>query len=378
VLGTSFRADVTTTGTIVPWDGSPPLAWYIAADDRWHSPDREVAVRQSRLRGAPVFETRVRIPGGDAVQRIWSVADGGGRTLVEVTNDSPLPIACAFTRNDVLTVRPPADVPIQGIELPPTTIVLPVGHRASVTIALAHGGGGPGTLPPGSASADATARGWVARSEAASRVVLPDERVADRLVAARAELLLAGPPAADDDPVGFLLGVAELVRLRELGSDDLDDIVPDVAGAVAAVARESGWDVDAALAAAAPVLAAAGEERALRDLARILASRPAAAPPPSTPADGVRDVAAIERLLVRDGALLPDGVPPAWRGANLEAHRLSAGPRSTVSFAVRWHGEHPAVLWELDGDPVELRAPVMDPDWRTTEPRGETLWRRRR
>ena len=115
----------------MPWDGSAPLAWHVAADDRWHSPADEAAVRQQRLSGAPVFETRVRIPGGDAVQRVWSVADGGGRTLVEVTNESPLPIACAFTRRDLLTARPPADVPIEGIELPPSTIVLPIGHRSS-------------------------------------------------------------------------------------------------------------------------------------------------------------------------------------------------------------------------------------------------------
>ena len=196
VLGGSFRADVTTAGTIVPWDGSAPLAWHVAADDRWHSPADEVAVRQTRLAGAPVFETRVRVPGGDAVQRVWSVADAGGLTLVEVANDSPLPIACAFTRRDVLTARPPADVPVEGIELPASTIVLPIGHRSSVTVALAHTRPAAGALPARLPSADATARGWVTRSDAASRVVLPDDRAADDLVAARAEVLLTGVPDA--------------------------------------------------------------------------------------------------------------------------------------------------------------------------------------
>ena len=50
------------------------------------------------------------------MHRVWSVADGGGRTIVEVSNDSPLPIACAFSRRDLLTARPPADVPIEGID----------------------------------------------------------------------------------------------------------------------------------------------------------------------------------------------------------------------------------------------------------------------
>ncbi len=273
VLGGSFRADVTTAGTIVPWDGSPSLAWHVAADDRWHSPADEVAVRQVRTAGAPVFETRVRIPGGDAVQRVWSVADGGGRTLVEVSNESPLPIACALTRGDLLTARPSADVPIEGIALPAGTIVLPIGHRTSVTVALAHEHPVAGPLPSGSATPEATARGWVARAERASRVVLPDERAADRLVTGRADLLLTGPPAADDDPVGFLLALHELVRLGELAGRALDDVVPDIAAAVHSTSRRDGWDVDAALAAAAALLHVAREDRAGRDLARLRASR---------------------------------------------------------------------------------------------------------
>src|SRR4029078_8305341 len=92
-LGGRFRADVTAWGDVVPWDGSPVLAWHVAADDRWHSPASECAVRPVRVGGAPVFQTRFGVPGGDAVQRVWSVADGGGRTMVEVANDSPLPIA---------------------------------------------------------------------------------------------------------------------------------------------------------------------------------------------------------------------------------------------------------------------------------------------
>ena len=110
VLGQRGEPTSRPTASIEPWDGSPPLDWHVAADDRWHTPAAEVAVRQRRLLGAPVFETRVRVPGGDAVQRVWSVADDGGLTIVEVENDSPLPIACAFTRADLRTTRPPADV----------------------------------------------------------------------------------------------------------------------------------------------------------------------------------------------------------------------------------------------------------------------------
>lgn len=373
VLGGTFRADVTTAGTVVPWDGSTPLAWHIAADDRWHSPVDEVAVRQERLAGAPVFETRVRVPGGDAVQRVWSVADAGGVTLVEVANDSPLPIACAFTRRDVLTARPPADVPVEGIELPASTIVLPIGHRSSVTVALAHDTVGAGPLPAGLPSAEATARGWVTRSERASRLVIPDERAADRLVAARADVLLGGPPDLTDDPCGLVLAVHELSRLGELDGSTLDDAVADVAAAVNAISRQRGWDVDAALAAAAAVLARAGEDRAARDVGRIRDGRPNSVPPDVV--DGVGAIAAMERRLVADGVLLPVGIPDAWRGQNFEAHGLPVGPASTVSFAVRWHGEHAAVLWQVDGAPLVLTAPAVDPSWRSGDASGDALWR---
>ena len=107
VTGGRWRAEVTPAGAVEPWDGSDPLAWFVAADDRWHDPARDTGVRHRRVDGTAVFETAVRVPGGDAVQRVWSVADRGGITLIEVHNDSPLPIACAFTRPDLLTTRPP-------------------------------------------------------------------------------------------------------------------------------------------------------------------------------------------------------------------------------------------------------------------------------
>ena len=82
VTGGRWRASVTPWGAVEPWDGSPALDWHVAADDRWHTPRDESAVRQKRLGGTAVVETRVRIPEGDAVQRVHSVADHGGLTVV--------------------------------------------------------------------------------------------------------------------------------------------------------------------------------------------------------------------------------------------------------------------------------------------------------
>jgi hypothetical protein len=364
VLGSAWRADVTTWGDVVPWDGSPALAWYVAADDRWHRPADETTVRQHRPHGAAVFETRVRVPGGDVVQRVWSVPDC---TAVEVTNDSPLPVACAFTRSDLVTARPPTDVPIQGIELPAGSIVVPIGHRATVRVALPHRAGGvPGALGAVPA-ADVVAKGWLASTERASRIVVPDEHAVADVVAARCDALLVGPPEVADDAVGFLLTAHELARMGEPAA-----AVEDVADAVHAIARRNGWAVDAALDAAAALLARLDERRAGRDLARLVAGRVAGAPPSTS--SGIATVAALERRLARGPALLPDGIPDAWRGASLEAHGVPAGPVSTVSFAVRWHGDRPAVLWEVSGEPVELCAPAVAPAWRSSAPAGEALW----
>jgi hypothetical protein len=100
------------------------LEWHVAADDRWHDTRTDTGIRHQRVDGVAVFETKVRVPGGDAVQHVWSVADRGGLTIVEVANESPLPIAVAFTGPELLTGRPPTDVPIQGIDLPPGSIGL--------------------------------------------------------------------------------------------------------------------------------------------------------------------------------------------------------------------------------------------------------------
>ena len=80
------------------------------------------------------------------------------------------------------------------------------------------------------------------------------------------------------------------------------------------------------------------------------------------------------RLADPAGRLLAAGVPAAWLGATVEAYGLPVGASAQVSFALRWHGARPAVLWEVTGGSVELTAPVVAPDWRTIEPVGEALW----
>ena len=372
VTGLPWRASITPWGAVEPWDGAA-IDWFVAADDRWHVPADEPAVRQYRIEGTAVTETRLRVPNGDVVQRVVSVPDGGGVTVIEIENESTMPVAVAFDRRDVLTERPIAEVPIEGIELPDDAFVLPLGHRATLRIGLPHGAPRSGPLPGGLPSVTQVVRGWLALTERASRFVLPHGEfgatLAERATAERCELALGVVPHADDDPAAFALALGELVRMGE----QPEHWIPELVDAVEAVGPMPGWDADMALRAAARVLFAAGEHRARRDLERIVARR-SAAERPSTPPDGVRAIAWLETQFANDGELVPNGVPVAWLGQSVESYGVPTGDGSTVSFALRWHGERPAVLWEQTGEAVELTAPVVAPGWHTTDVMGEALW----
>jgi hypothetical protein len=379
VVGQRWRAGVTDHGVVEPHDGTASLGWYVAADDRWHDPLTDTGVRHERVAGTAVFETRMRIPGGDAVQRVWSVADSGGFTIVSVHNDSPAPIAVAFTRGDLATTRPAADIAIVGIALPAGAVAFPVGHRATITVGLAHSRRGPSSLPSGLPTADAVVRGWVTRTDVASRLDLPDQEWVDAVRAARCELLLGDVADVAAEPERHLLGVAELVRLGDLDVRGAIEAAPRIASAVAAVVRRGGSLGAAALDAATVVLAAAGERQALADLARLRESVNdgdiTGATASFVRSDDVAVIPAVERCLAAGPVLFPGGIPDRWRGHDVEAHGLVAGPASRLSLALRWHGANVAVLWEVDGEPVTLRSTVGLSPWTSAEPRGDVLWR---
>ncbi len=376
VTGQVWRASVTPWGAIEPWDSSPALNWYVAADDRWHVPADEPTVRQVRLAGTAVVETRLRVPSGDVVQRIYSVANGGGLTVVEIENESTLPVAIAFDRRDVLTERPIVEMPIEGIALPVEAFALPLGHRASLRVGIPHDESPyaqrSGPLPAGLPTATQVVRGWLALTQRASRLVLPEgdrwASLAESVSAERCELSLGSIPKSDDDPVGFVIALGELVRMGE----PADDWLPEMVSAVERIGPVSGWGEDLALISAARVLVAAGETRGRRDLHRILMGRVQSSRPASAP-DGVRLVPWLETLVVNAGVLLPEGLPDAWLGHAIETYGIPTGDATAVSFAVRWHAARPAVLWEQTGGRVNLTSPCA-PHWSTSDVKGETLW----
>ena len=88
-----------------------------------------------------------------------------------------------------------------------------------------------------------------------------------------------------------------------------------------------------------------------------------------------RFVTAARSMLIDDSGpdlvLLPQ-FPSSWRGGVVEV-RDAPTRHGRLSFAIRWHGYRPALLWQLDGGPVDLRSPALDPGWVAGQPRGEAL-----
>ena len=85
-------------------------------------------------------------------------------------------------------------------------------------------------------------------------------------------------------------------------------------------------------------------------------------------------IADTEATIAAGPNLFPNGIPDAWLGQQLEVYNVPTGATSAVSFAVRWHGERPAVLWERTGTAVTLCSPVVAPNWTSDVPTGDTLW----
>jgi hypothetical protein len=66
--------------------------------------------------------------------------------------------------------------------------------------------------------------------------------------------------------------------------------------------------------------------------------------------------------------------PKEWLGLGVEVHGLPSR-YGNVSWAVRWHADRPAVLWEVDGGPTDLKiqVPGLDPQFQGEGPVGEEL-----
>lgn len=414
VRGGAWLGGVNAWGDVFV-DGKERLRWFVAADDRWYRPSRETTVRQREISGVPVIETRIKVPGGDAVQRVYAVANFGGAIVVEIYNDSSLPFAVAFDRGDIAAMREPSPTGVQGIDLPVGSVVFPVGHHATMRVAILIrdlernlerkiSAQELESLP----SFEQVERGWLAALRVASRVDVPEASWESILTTQRCKLLLAGDGGATsegvsssgDEFVDLILDRAERVKL----GDKPDQWVDEVAAATESVFRrcaknrDAKWFDERAIMSASMVLHKAGETRGQKDIAETwsrvvsdVASTGAFGSRLDVGAaisrdqlasfSGVRQIAWVESQLVaqrRDNVIeiCPRGIDAAWLGANFECHRLVASAEHLISYAVRWHGDKPALLWEIDGPPgARVAASAVDGTFSSTEMRGETLLR---
>lgn len=413
-------------------DGQERLRWFVAADDRWYRPSRETTVRQREISGVPVVETRIKVPGGDAVQRVYGVADFGGAIVVEIYNDSSLPFAVAFDRSDIVTMREPSPTGVQGIDLPAGSVVFPVGHHATMRAAILIGDSARKvsaqdleSLP----SYERVERGWLTALRVASRVDVPEASWANILTTQRCKLLLgvASSMFATGDAIGDADGGAAGVGVRVTAGESCDAVdlvldrtervklgekpsewVDEVATATEAIIRRCTknrtvrWFEQRAILMASMVLHRAGETRGQQDIAQMwsrlvdvgdydfgvgdsvardaaLGGDTVASGETLAGLSGVRQIAWIESQLVaqrHDGVIeiCPRGIDAGWLGANFECHRLVASAEHLISFAVRWHGEKPALLWEIDGPTGACVATsAIDHTFSSTQMRGESL-----
>ena len=411
VRGGAWLGGVNAWGDVFV-DGQERLCWFVAADDRWYRPSRETTVRQREVSGVPVIETRIKVPGGDAVQRVYGVADFGGAIVVEVFNDSSLPFAVAFDRGDIAAMREPSPTGVQGIDLPVGSVVFPVGHHATMRVAILIGDLERNLERKISAqeleslpSFEQVERGWLAALRVASRVDVPEASWENILTTQRCKLLLAdsgatsdGASSSGDDFVDLILDRAERVKLGDKPGQWVDEVAAATESVIRRCAknRDAKWFEERAIVLAGMVLNRAGETRGQKDIAQAwsrVVSDAAGAGAFGSVSDvgaainrdqlasfsGVRQIAWVESQLVaqrRDNVIeiCPRGVEAAWLGANFECHRLVASPEHLISFAVRWHGAKPALLWEIDGPPgARVAASAVDGTFSSTEMRGETL-----
>lgn len=395
-LGAPGLATVDEHGCIHPEGADHELDWWIGADDRWHIPAEDPMVRQRAVGAAPVIETFVQVPGGEAVHRVWGVPGASALAVVEVENASAAPFALALVLRSteggnvrevaldgpMLTVagrpalalqRPPSRWAVSAGEpgrvrtvvttgdasegpLPSTrdrrgveaALIYPVPHHARFRVTLVleprrtRGAVELGRLP----GFDAVVRGWSSQLDRGLRTDLPDETLQRAVDAARAALLLLGGGRADADVVAAL--------------------------------EDWGFDTEAADAwHRLPLLIrrrAAHREPIADPWSQVAEHLRGASPALAFPGGPVPFLRAVRAMVARDvdsGVELLPALPSEWFGRDLAAHGVPTAA-GLVSFAVRWHGERPALLWEAP-EGVRLSAPRLDHSWEVAGGSGEAL-----
>jgi hypothetical protein len=360
--------------------------WWIGADDGWLNPSAgDVHTTRSGL--APAIDARVRVPGGETVLRAYAVAGSTAPVVVvELENASAGAVVVAWVvraapgykigrvaiEGSTLLIDQRARVNLPG---PPSrwavnersvgvhdavvggkasggrfepistrrgdlevAVLFPVAHRTRTRIAATTQDAdrrnpvSVARLP----TLAAIERGWVAALEHGTQVELPDEDLQATVDAARATVLL-----------GATVGQR---RTR---------IVTRVS---------STWGLTPPDRHPSRVLTRRREDSPWPDLHATTATSG------SSPRHAAEWLATLQQALIRveHGRVdvLPN-FPAEWMGRPVALHNL-ASRHGPLSFALRWHGPRPALLWEVPPD-LRVRASSLDPSWEGHGTAGEAL-----
>ncbi len=356
-------AHVDEAGVVQLQDATWCLEWWIGAEDRWHHPARETAVRQRCIDSSPVVETVLRVPGGDVLARTYGVQATAGDwrgpgVVLEVENRTAVPVGLAFVIRPVTLDGPgsvrtvsssDADVLVDGggrVLLSKVASRVVVGRRGEVAELLARGDDASGPVEVTGSDGDVEVAFVLPLTHTAvARALLPVPSAA-RSPRRGGPAPTAPWSAPDADPVarGWSTHV----------SDDLRLVVP-----------EPGWDDGLRWAAAMLRLAGADEVGACLDRQR----RRPAGPPAAVRA------AEVAEAMARVGA--SDALAPIARGL-AAAQRLSGevrlGDRSDGTVALL-HAVGGALAGHTDGDSdlvADLLAPAAVAVRRLRKGRGLT------
>jgi hypothetical protein len=323
-LASGTTAEVDPHGRV--HQGSVRLGWRVRSANDWLEPGRDGPVRQTRPKAAPIVHSALRVSGGEVLEHVYAVGGGDhGAVVVDVENASPQAIAVGFVvEHPGLVTIDDDGVRVDGAAVLAFArrpgaieegglIVFPVPHRTRVRVALARDRVDVRAF----ADAETVERAWERVLDRGLRTALP-EPLQSEVDAARADLLLAAASAE-------------------------------------AFAALEAWGLDAEAAEMWPRLSM----RARRSARKVRYG-------------GV--LGETRAALVHDDGrtieVLP-GFRAAWLGQPIGAHDVPLRDGS-CSFAVRWHGARPALLWDVPTGRT-VRAPVLDPAWSSSDPVGETL-----
>ncbi len=401
-LGARGIATVDSRGLLTMIDRGIDVEWMVGAET-WRTVVLDSATRQSINDAAPIVTTRIAGAGGDVVQRLYGVSGQPEQIVCEFENAGKEPVSLAVLLRaapgirlrefsataSVLTIdghevlgtnRPWAQWVIAHDELSLreavtqhatqagplertkmksqrngcVALVWPLPHTATLRIVLPLAPGPHARINVAAIDVlpdnEAVDRGWDTQLDRAMRTELSDANLQRAIDGARASVLLRSSadsprPVADDaislEDWGFSAEAEAVwkrlsVRDRRAASIRLKNSV-------------SGW-----VRMKTHLVTAAG----------------------GVPAHAAKFLAAVRDVLIEecsDGSidLLP-GFDVEWLGASVAVHEVPTRV-GTVSFAVRWHGGRPAVLWDAPAG-ITLRASRLDPSWSVaTEGAGEQL-----